>query len=506
MVLNLVRNQGVPALAYAVNDASLLWPCSLKILHSDAQFVVSLGHSISIHGHDDEQLFTFRYEGDNLMPGKNSLGNVGISLSDKSLQNIARHGQPRPRTLSLTLKAPCSVWYPHGLGSGVSSVHTCFHDLSTLARATKVHILFDINWLGKNNLARLQSVVEGSRELIGVPVIPQFARSYQQSDWSILNFVQDVKSDVCFPNEDVAPEAVPSIEDVIHDAPPPYAHVSSKRSRSSRSPSRTHHQHITDIQFLARTSLTPDSPLPKRLLQDATCAPSPTERATSVSSPGSKSTASSTATVQVDIFQDIVTSAVEKVLPDMLRAQLPSILQDLLPGMLAGASPSPSLSPTPRSNHFANAHTQHRRAPNHKPTPAAVFRAVISTQTQTHLQRILTDALDQAHDQASELHDSAGVEFDEYLADTRLDFATLKEEHIAAFNEDCNEKLEEFKERLVEEKDEAEAEVEEHAERTVLKARDRLNMEVWCRCKSLHCTRDKKSELEQGRRAMSLPL
>jgi hypothetical protein len=505
MVLNLVRNQGVPALAYAVNDVSVLWPCSLKILHSDAQFVVSLGHSISIHGHDDEQLFTLRYEGDNLMPGKASLGSVGISLSDGLLQNIARHGQPRPRTLSLTLKAPCSVWYPHNLGNGVSSLQTRFHDFSIMAKATEVHILFDINWLGKNNLAQLQSVVEGSRQLTGIPVIAQFARSYQQADWSILNF-QDAKFEAYVPNEDEASEAVPSIEDALHDAPPPYVHVSSKRPRSSRFPSWLQYRHIANVCFLARTSLTPDSPLPKRLLQDTTCVPSPTERATSAVSPGSKSTASSTATVQVDVFQDIVTSAVEKVLPEMLRAQLPSILQDLLPGLLAGPSPSPSSSPTPRSSQIANAPIKHQPASSHKPTPAAVFRAVISTHTQTHLQRILTDALDQAHDQATELHDSAGVEFDEYLADTRLDFATLKEEHIAAFNEDCNEKLEEFKERLVEEKEEAEEEVEEHAEKMVLMARDKLNMEVWCRCKSHHCAREKKNEVEQGRRAMSLPL
>jgi hypothetical protein len=70
MVLNLVRDKGVPAF---VNDASVLWPCTLKILHSNAQFVVSLEHTISTHSVDDEQLFTLRYEGDNLVPGKSSL-------------------------------------------------------------------------------------------------------------------------------------------------------------------------------------------------------------------------------------------------------------------------------------------------------------------------------------------------------------------------------------------------------------------------------------------------
>ncbi|KAL6158935.1 hypothetical protein ACJQWK_04170 [Exserohilum turcicum] len=489
MVQNLVRNDGVSALAYSINDASVLWPCSLKILYSDAQFVVSLGHSISSHGIDDKQLITFRYEGDNLMPGKTSLENVAVSLPDGSLDSIARHGQPRPRTLSLMLKAPCSVWYPHSFGNRVSSLPTGFHELLTLARATEVRIVFDINWLGKNNLARLQSAVKGSRQLTGVPVIPQFARLYQKADWSILNSILDVKSEAHLPTEDLTSEAVPSIEDAVaeappfedalHDAPPSYAHVSGKRPRD------------------ARTSLTPDSPLPKRLLQDHTQASSPTERA--------KSIASSTSTVQVDVFQDIVTSAVKKALPDLLRAQLPSLVQELLPGMLAGSSPSPSSSPRSHSSQTASARPQHDRAPNYKPTPAAVMRAAISTCTETHLQRLLTDTLNEASNQTSELHNSASVEFEDYLADTRLEFAALKEDHMAAFDDNCNEKLAEFRERLLEEKEETHMEVKAHADEVVLKAWDRLNM-VRCRCKCLCGPRDRQRNVERGRRAMSLPL
>ncbi|OAL53514.1 hypothetical protein IQ07DRAFT_584233 [Pyrenochaeta sp. DS3sAY3a] len=474
MVLNLVRNEGVPALAYSLHDASVLWPCSLKILHSGLQFVVSLEHSISIPGVDHKQLVIHRYEGDNMMPGNILLRNVDVPLSDQSLRNIARHGQPRPRTLFLTLKSPCSVWYPHSFGKEVSSIHTRFHDLLAWARATEVCILFDTNWLGINNLSHLESAVEGSQQLTGLPVLPQFARLYQQADWSVLNLVRDASC-----------EALPSIEDAVHDAPPPYVHVSSKRARKNR------------------TSLTPDSdsPLPKRLFQDAQCAPSSTERATSPLSSGSNPRAPSTATAQVDVLQDIVTSAVEKVLPDMLRAQVPEILRELL----AGAS-SPSLSPRPHSVQITDALND---PPSHKPipTPAAAFRAIISTHAETHIQRILTDAVDRA----SELHDTAGVEFDEYLDDTRLEFAALKEDNIAAFNSDCNDKLDEFKDRLVEEKDEAEIELEERADKVVLKTLDVLgtvdNVVCWrCKCKCLHGAKDRQSEWEQGRRSRSLPL
>ncbi|CAN9147357.1 unnamed protein product [Alternaria alternata] len=408
---------------------------------------------------------------------------------------------------------PCNWYCPAGIackpqnnrgigcfGNGMSSLETSFHKLSTLARATDVRIVFDTNWLGKKNLARLRSAVEASRQLTGVPVIPQFARLYQQADWSILGSIQGAKSGPHRSTGDWTSKAIPSIEDAaagappfedaIYDAPPSYAQVSNKRSRHTR------------------TSLTPDSPPPKRLLQDPTCVPSPTEHASSASSPSSKSTPSSTATVQVDIFQDIVTSAVQKVLPDLLREQLPSILQDFLPGMLADPSPSPSLSPTPRSSQSADTLAQHRRTLNKKPTPAAVIRTVISTATKTHLQKFLTDALDEAYEQVSELHNSASVEFEEHLDDTRLDFAMLKEDHIAAFNEDCNEKLVEFKERLVEGKDEAEVDVKAHADEVVVKAWDRLSMmdKRWCSHKCLHDTKDMAGKPTQKRRAMSLPL
>lgn len=203
----------------------------------------------------------------------------------------------------------------------------------------------------------------------------------------------------------------------------------------------------------------------------------------------------------MDVFQDIVTSAVEKVLPDLLRAQLPELLREFL----AGAS-SPSLSPKPRSLQITDTLNH---PPSHKPipTPAAAFRAIISTHAETHIQRILTDAVDRA----SELHDSAGVEFDEYLDDTRLEFAALKEDNIAAFNNECNDKLDKFKDRLLDEKDEAEIELEDRADKVVLKTLDRLGTVdnvvcCRCKCKCLDRAKDRQSEWEQGRRSRSLPL
>jgi hypothetical protein len=174
MILNLVRNKGVPVIAYPVNDVSVVLPYFLKILHLDAQFIASLGHFISNYGLDNKPLFNLRYEGDSLLPGKASLQGSYFLISGRSLQKMARHGQSRAQELSLTLKPRCFVWYLRSFGNGLSSLHTQFRELLTLARAIELRILFDTNWLGKDDLARLQSAVEGSQQLTGVPVIPRF--------------------------------------------------------------------------------------------------------------------------------------------------------------------------------------------------------------------------------------------------------------------------------------------------------------------------------------------
>jgi hypothetical protein len=509
-VLYLVRRSGIPALAYPVTDASMPWPCSLVILHSElvAQFTVSLKSYIPIHGVNDEQLFTLRFEGDNLMPGKSSLERVNIPLSAEWLDSIARQGQPRVKTLSLTLKAPCSVWYPRTLGIEASSIDTPSRELTTLAKATKVHILFDTNWLGRDNLARLRRAVEGSLQLTGVPVIPDsnFTLSYQKADWSILNFVEDAKSRALPPDEDTAPEAVLSvedelvrvplyIEDAVPDPPPSYDWLSSKRPRHGESSRFTSYRAIINAHHSARGSLTPDSPSPKRvLLEDPTCLPLPPKRATSVSSLSAKSTNLSTATVHVDVFQEAITTAVERLLPGVLRDVLPDIIRDILPRLLT-ASQSPSSSPG--------------RPPPCRPHPTSqlptvpTISALLSTHVSTYLNNVYVDALGKASDEASELHNSIGVEISELLDEHKIDLAIIKEDAIAELSRECDEKLVEFKEHVAD----VQEEVEIHADKVMGKVCDRLDVmemqkEVQCRCIGFH---DAKKQ-EPGKRSVSLPL
>jgi hypothetical protein len=95
-----------------------------------------------------------------------------------------RVGQPVLQILSLTLKAPCSVWYPRTLGSAVSRFDTPCHQLVMLAKSTEVRILFDTKWLGRN-LPQLLSVLQGSSQLSGVPILRGtiYTTSFLQADW-----------------------------------------------------------------------------------------------------------------------------------------------------------------------------------------------------------------------------------------------------------------------------------------------------------------------------------
>ncbi|KAI2478265.1 hypothetical protein Ptr902_10460 [Pyrenophora tritici-repentis] len=239
-----------------------------------AQFTVYLESDVSIQGVDDKQPVALRFEGHNVVPGKGSLGPVKIVLTAAIISRLARRGGHQMYVLSLVLKTPGAVWHPRTLSGGASGIDNLPRELSGLARTTEVCIVFDSHWLGRN-LSQLQSAVEGPQQLAGIPVVPcsKLAQSHQRALWSVYEIAASVESETA--------AAPPPIEDVQDDAPPAYAHVSRKRPRHTR------------------TSLTPDSPLPKRVLvEHLTRSVSPTERATP-SSQGARSTTSN-ATVLAD--------------------------------------------------------------------------------------------------------------------------------------------------------------------------------------------------------------
>jgi hypothetical protein len=69
MPRNLISRSGVPALAYPSTDSPTPWLCTLlNLLHSetDAQFMVLLEASISIHGDEDFADLSLRVWGDGI--------------------------------------------------------------------------------------------------------------------------------------------------------------------------------------------------------------------------------------------------------------------------------------------------------------------------------------------------------------------------------------------------------------------------------------------------------
>lgn len=234
MVHTLVRKEGVPALAYAGCNEAQTWMCSLKIVHEGGEFAVTLEHSLSSDGVDHKQVFLLRYEGDNLVPGKNTLGISNMSVPAELMCEMPRQGYPDFQTLSLTLKEPCSIWYP----KGSSSLHDDFPKLLSLARTKEVRIVFDTNWLADRNLKTLQRILDRSQQLAKITGHAYFSYAYNELDWLPLRFIQHVNQGTDIAAKDAAPGVAPSIkaevppfQDVQHDNPPAYMQPSGKRPR-----------------------------------------------------------------------------------------------------------------------------------------------------------------------------------------------------------------------------------------------------------------------------------
>lgn len=115
------------------------------------------------------------------------------------------------------------MWYPRALGEGARLDTPC-RELVALASATKVHIFFDGQWLGRKR-GLLQSAVQTPSQLASVSLLLRnvFAHTYLQAPASILHLV------------DGADAALPSIEDARDDVLPPYERVSGKRARAFKS-------------------------------------------------------------------------------------------------------------------------------------------------------------------------------------------------------------------------------------------------------------------------------
>ncbi|KAH7563560.1 hypothetical protein BM1_00607 [Bipolaris maydis] len=455
MVLhNLLSKEGVSALAYTADDASAPWLCLLRIVksHNDTQLGLYLEYPLPRPGIDDKQRIFLRYEGDNIVPGTISLTKLDISLPATLLTELGRNGSHQTRTLSLTLKQPCSVWHR----KEAPNVCPDFPKLLKLARAREVRIVFDTNWLG-TNYSKFHRISNGSKEFARVPILPNFTNVYRQVEWSILSLLQGVSTEADTPNDDAsAGEHI--AQDVITQDPPPYQQESGSDGLSP----------APDTPATKRSRHPPDSPL----LDSST----PT------------SNVSSTSTVPVNLFQEAVASEVKKALPGLLA--------DFFGGMRTGHSLSPRSSPTPPYTRIPNAPTRYDQTTNCRLTPISEMKRVMtSTLAQTFAQDI-DRAFEHASEHASELYNSASIEIEEIVANARSDLAMISEDQKFGFNEYCCQQVDEFEQRVAEGKEEAEAEILN----AFLTASENLDT-----AKQATRADYRQSALEYGRRAKSLP-
>ncbi|KAI4699868.1 hypothetical protein J4E89_011087 [Alternaria sp. Ai002NY15] len=415
MVRWLVSKKGVPVLASVRSDPAAQSPCVLVVKYNEEPLQLSfhLQCTTFINGFDDEQTFTLIYDADNLMRDATTLGDATTSLSHDQLTSIARAGNPQIRALALTLAKPCKIRCPSSTATftSKSGYEAPFHRLAALAKATAIDITFDYNWVHANNRLPLERLSKGLGAFSGVS---ESADGCVYADWAIF----------CTVEED-------------HQPPPSYtnaidAGASQKRPRRVTPPSQ------------------PASPPHKRPHYDRG---SPTEVATSSPCPPGTSHHSPFEKEEADLtsahpslhasaqlaFQDVVNKAVAAQLPAIVESMLPNMLRSILPDVLhRSLAPrrSPSSSPPPRAS----------CTPQPSPSLGTLIADRLEVLAKDHLTSIFADANDQAYS----LRNQAEGEFEDVVADHKLDVDTIKEDCIRELGEVVDDKLCKFKEETEE--------------------------------------------------------
>jgi hypothetical protein len=214
---------GVPVMAYPAIGTCTPLSSSLVFKHNKrtAQATLSLRFSIFLQGFDDAQPFILQYDADNFVPGTISLSPAAIDLPPTRLVQIARSGSPQIRTLSLGLKTCCPIWCPPSKCiAPKNGCDTLFHQLATLAEATKLCIIFDYQYLRDENVALIQKLIGLPDQLSGVPLRYR-ADQFRLTDVSVFKTPEHVH---------VEAESDVTTED---EQPPPYVEASNKRPRQS---------------------------------------------------------------------------------------------------------------------------------------------------------------------------------------------------------------------------------------------------------------------------------
>lgn len=202
-------------MAYPQYDDSSPVLLSLVFKHNQscATATLLLQSSLLIDGFDIKQAFILQYDADNLVSGQTYLSPVAIRLPQQQLIELAREGCPRMSTLCLTLKKACPIWSSSspGLLTPQSEHEVSFHRLANIAKATRVCILFDHNWLHSDHHVIFQRLVEQPNQLSGFPVGRYYSKQTcrRVDNWSAFESGDTQDADAYATTEDEAEEAPP---------------------------------------------------------------------------------------------------------------------------------------------------------------------------------------------------------------------------------------------------------------------------------------------------------
>ena len=474
-----VRKSGIPVLAYLECDAASPVSLSLILRFNEVRATASilLQSSFFVDGYDDKQVFVLQYDADNLKPGKSALGPATILLPQHRLDEVAREGNPQIRTLSMTLKDVCCVWCQPSLeilkskpGSGHEVV---FHRFANLAKATRLHILLDYNWLHRDHHAILHRLITRPEQLTGFPVWRHYSKQYRRGDWSIFDAKDSEHVDTDTTTED-------------EKAPPPAYSEGSKRPRHGEPHIRIGAPLTANLQLVV-TPTTPSSPPAKRVLlspYSVAVHTSPTEKG-SIATPSPKilhhsggagpkfpalaalssgpplyiAEASPTQPrplqapslqlpdVAAPDIQLVVQKTVESLLPNLLDKLMPS----LLPRLLYASSPSMS--------QYSIA-SEMSTAPS-PPTALSALGVSLGDHMTSRIEEELSRLYAQTLSHANYVRNSADAEFFEERELERLAFDRMAETKFEEFKGQCEdlgeaelahveEKMDELGERLTE--------------------------------------------------------
>ncbi|KAF9700849.1 hypothetical protein EKO04_000003 [Ascochyta lentis] len=452
-----IRKSGIPVLAYAPFDVS---PVSFSLIfrfnEGRATASLLLQSTLSIDGHDEKHAFILQVDADNLKPGKNSIGPATIPLPQWRLAQVSRQGNPQIRTLSLTLKKVCPVWcstFPGPLRPKPDH-EAAFTRLANLAKATKLHILFDYNWLHRDHHNIFRSLVDRPEQLTGFPVSRHYSKQYRREDWSVFNAGnagEDATTEDEAPAEEappvytksskrprnVTPTPSPPPKRVLL-SPYPDTHTSptEKDSVATPSPKPPFSSATTpNLRFPLLTAL--PSALPQPIAASPQHPPSYTNLDDTSQKPASFAASSPGKPLShghTDI-QRVIEQAAATILPSMLETLIPS----LLPRLLTASSPSP----TPSLQSMAS------RTSTSPPPPILSALGVSLGEHVTHrIEHELSSLYHHTVSYANHLRNAADAQFFDEREEERLAFERVAEVKFGEFKDVIEEYAEAEVERV----------------------------------------------------------